>query len=149
MYIYSEVKSAKVSAISPRPAYFCGLKIVSLEHRFSGCCLLAFGDPKATLHDLRNKKGRLFLKRHVLKKHKKGFQKNLPHKIFQYFLQKSHSAGPLQRHLSFFLWDFMRSPFGVSLFVLGMLSSVRQPFQMWAGNIQPTTSNKIMETSNE
>ena len=39
----------------PRPAYFRRLNIVSLEHRFSGCCLLAFGDPKATLHDLRNK----------------------------------------------------------------------------------------------
>ena len=78
-----------------------------LEHRFSGCCLPAFGDPKTTFHDLRNKKGSLFLKRHVLKKHKKGFQKNSPHKIFQYYsIQKSHSAGPLQRHVSFFLVGF-------------------------------------------
>ena len=87
MYIYI-FRSQECKGIShqPRPVYFCGLNIVSLEHRFSGCCLLAFGDPKAALHDLRNKKGSLFLKRHVLKKHKeKGFQKNSPHKIFQYY----------------------------------------------------------------
>ena len=85
IYIYiPKSRVQRYQPSDPRPAYFCRLNIVSLEHRFSGCCLLAFGDPKATLHDLRNKMQSLLETTCSQKTLKKGFQKNSPHKIFQY-----------------------------------------------------------------
>ena len=146
IYIYiPKSRVQRYQPSDPRPAYFCRLNIVSLEHRFSGCCLLAFGDPKATLHDLRNKMQSLLETTCSQKTLILFPEKFTPQNLSVWLLiQKSHSAGPLQRHVSFLLWDFTRSPFGVSLFVLGMLSSVRQPFQIF--NQQ---HNKIMGKWNE
>ena len=123
-----------------------------LEHRFSGCCLPAFGDPKATLHDLRNKKGSLFLKRHVLKKHKKGFQKNSPHKIFQcYSIQKSHSAGITRTCFFLFVGFYEVSIWRISLCAWdALLSPAALPDVGWIFNQQhPTKSWKVNHLNDE